>query len=47
MHTKTVAALVLSASTLAVAEVAEKRDNYAGDQYYSSLMGELNSLYVP
>lgn len=47
MHTKTVAALVLSASALAAAEAAEKRDYYSGDPYYSSLMGELNSLYVP
>lgn len=45
MHTKTIAALLLSASAFVAAEELEKKQYYS-DSYYNSLMSELNSLYV-
>jgi hypothetical protein len=49
MHTKTIAALLLSASAFVAADAAAEeleKKQYNSDSYYNSLMSELNSLYV-
>ncbi|CAI7600378.1 unnamed protein product [Penicillium manginii] len=44
MHSKTLALLCLSASALATAELEKKQYGDSSDDYYNSLMGDLNSL---
>lgn len=51
MHTKTIVALLLSASAFVAAEELEKKQYYSDsdsyyNSYYNSLMSDLNSLYV-
>lgn len=44
MHSKTLALLCLSASILATAELEKKQYGDSSDDYYSSLMDDLDSL---